>query len=281
MSLGKLSKPESRRYSSKEQYRFLIHTVLDNPEQTFNYLAGGQGDGFRIESDKPLNASLIDQQHTATFEGAAGFIIQPSEEAIDILGIWPRDVAIDMSTKSEANMTGTELLAATKQGEYNQIHLKAGKVEGVFIRVASDTGNELGFPQTNQALRDLAVQQGLPVAEIVVDPRQITEAEPIVRAPVNTGNGKLHQIVLPQNGYEYKIDVVKQTNGQDVSFVDTKGFAMRVAKIDGYDVWDRNLTTIDVASIYHSLTKLRQSNPEIVQYIEQQLVKLKNSKDTA
>jgi len=274
--LGEVSKPETRRYTSGEQYRFLVHTVLDNPERTFDYLSGDQPNGFRIESDKPLNASLIDQKHTATFEGASGLIVQPPEKAEDISGIWPGDVAVDMRTNARPNMTGIEALAATKQGEYNQVHLKAGKVEGVFIRVAADTGKELGYPQTNKALRDLAAQQGLPVAEISVNPRQIIEVEPAIKTPIYTGGGELHQIVLPHNGYEYKIDVVKQTNGQDISFVDAEGFAIRMTKIDGYDVWDRNLTDDDLASMQQSLALVRQSNPEIVQYVEQQIAELQN-----
>jgi hypothetical protein len=279
--LGEVTKPEARRYTADEQYRFLVHTVLDNPERTFDYLAGNQPDGFKIETDKPLNASLIDQRHTATFEGASGLIIQPPEKAADISGIWPGDVAVDMQTNGRPNMTGIEALVATKQGEYNQVHLKAGKVEGVFIRVAADTGEELGYPQTNQALKDLAAQQGLPVAEIAVNPRQITEAKPVLKTPIDTGGGELHQIVLPHNGYEYKIDVVKQANGQDISFVDAEGFAMRMAKIDGYDVWDRNLTADDLASIQQSLALVRQSNPEIVQYVERQIAELRNKDNTA
>lgn len=279
--LGELSKPEARRYTSDEKYRFLVHTVLDDPQITFNYLSGNESSGFRIQSDKPLNTSLIDQKHTATFEGASGLIVQPPDKAADISGIWPGDVAVDMQTNGQPNMTGIEALAATKRDEYNQVHLKAGKVEGVFIRIAADTGKELGYPQTNQALRELATQQGLPVAEIVVNPRDIQETEPLLKEPLPTGNGELYQIVLPHNGYEYKIDVVKQAEGQDVSFVDAEGFAMRMAKIDGYDVWDRNLTADDLTSIQQSLAPLRQSNPEIVQYVERQITELKSRSNNA
>jgi hypothetical protein len=103
----------------------------------------------------------------------------------------------------------------------------------------------------------------------------------VLKTPIDTGGGELHQIVLPHNGYEYKIDVVKQANGQDISFVDAEGFAMRMAKIDGYDVWDRNLTADDLASIQQSLALVRQSNPEIVQYVERQIAELRNKDNTA
>ena len=279
MLLGKLSKPESRRYSSNEQYRFLVHTVLDDPEGAFGYLSGRQPSGFRLESGKPLNCSLIDQAHTATFEGAAGFIIQPTKEVADILGVWSGDVAIDMQTKNGTTMTGDALLAATNQGEYNQVHLKVGKIEAVFVRVAADTGEELGFPNTNKILRKLAVQQGLPVVEIAVSSRPIVEATPLIKEPLNTGRGMLYQIVLPCNGYEYKIDVVKQLRGQDISFVDAKGFAMRMAKIDVYDVWDRNLASRDFTFILKNLALVRRVNPEIVQYVERKVSKLLSSED--
>jgi len=281
MSLGKLSKPESRRYSSKEKYRFLVHTVLDDPEGTFSYLSGNQSTSFRLKSGKPLNCSLIDQDHTATFEGAAGFIIKPTKDATDILGVWPSDVAIDMQTENKANMTGTEVLAATGQGEYNQIHLNAGQIEGVFIRVAADTGEELGFPNTNKTLRKLAAQESLPIVEIAVNPRPIIEAEPVLKEPLGTGDSKLYQIVLHCNGFEYKIDVVKQLKGQSISFVDAKGFAVRVAKVNGFDVWDRDLTTSDLTFIIKNLAVMRPSNPEIVQYVERQITKMLDREDTA
>jgi|GEM_PF-1523388 len=273
--LGEVSKPETRRYTSDEKYRFLVHTVLDDPRGTYGYLSGSQPNGFRIEADKPLNASLIDQRHTATFEGVSGLIIKPPEMAADVTGIWSGDVAVDMQTKGKPTMTGIEALAATNKGEYNQVHLKAGKVEGVFIRIAADSGQELGYPQTNQALRELAAEQGLPVAEIMVDPRDIREANPVMKEPIPTGNGELYQIVVPHNGYEYKIDVVKQ-DGSGVSFADSEGFAMRMAKVDNYDVWDRNLTRDDIDSIQDSLTALGQSNPEIVQYIQRQVAELQS-----
>lgn len=279
MLLGKLSKPESRRYSSNEQYRFLVHTVLDDPEGAFGYLSDGQPSGFRLESGKPLNCSLIDQSHTATFEGAAGYIIKPTKEDADILGVWTGDVAIDMQTKNRTTMTGDALLAATNQGEYNQVHLKAGKIEAVFVRVATGTGEELGFSNTNKTLRKLAAQQGLPVVEILVSSRRIVEATPLIKEPLNTGSSMLYQIVLPRNGYEYKIDVVKQLRGQDISFVDAKGFAMRLAKIDCYDVWDRNLTTSDFTFILKSLALIHSANPEIAQYVERQVTKLLNRED--
>lgn len=273
--LGEVSKPETRKYSSGEQYRFLVHTVLDDPRGAYGYLSGGQPNGFRIEADKPLNASLIDQRHTATFEGASGLIIQPPEKADDISGIWSGDVAVDMQTEGKPTMTGIEALAATNKGEYNQVHLKAGKVEGVFIRVAADSGQELGYSQTNKALRDLAAEQGLPVAEIMVNPRDIREANPVVKEPIPTGNGELYQVVVPHNGYEYKIDVVKQS-GSDVSFADSEGYAMRMAKVDNYDVWDRNLTNDDITSIQASLKVIGGSNPEIIGYIERQIAELQS-----
>ncbi len=273
--LGEVSKPEARRYAPDEQYRFLVHTVLDDPRRTFDYLSGNQSDGFKIEGDKPLNTSLIDQRHTATFEGVSGLIIKPPEMASDISGIWSGDVAVDMQTSGKPNMTGIEALVATNKGEYNQVHLKAGKVEGVFIRIAADSGQELGYPQTNQALRELATEQNLPVSEIIVKPRDIKEAEPTIKEPLPTGNGEMYQVVMPHNGYEYKIDVVKQ-DGKDVSFVDNEGFAMRMAKIDGYDVWDRNLTSGDLTSIQASLKVISSSNPKIVEYIERQVAELQS-----
>lgn len=218
---------------------------------------------------------MIDQRHTATFEGVSGLIIKPPEKASDITGIWSGDVAVDMQTKGKPTMTGIEALAATNKGEYNQVHLKAGKVEGVFIRIAADSGQELGYPQTNQALRELAAEQGLPVAEIMVDPREIKEASPVMKESIPTGNGELHQIVVPHNGYEYKIDVVKQ-DGSDVSFADSEGYAMRMAKVDSYDVWDRNLTSDDITSIQASLKVIGRSNPEIIEYIERQIAELQS-----
>ncbi len=264
--LGETTKPESRRYGN-EAYKFLVHVPLRHPTSVFEYL-GGQA-GFRAkEGEKPLNASLIDSAHTATFEGRSGLIIKQPDSSEDVTGVWPNDAGADSET-SGPRLSGDEALAGTKPGEYNQVHLRAtGGIEGVFIRVAADSGEELGPAQTNQELRQLAIEQGIPVAEVEVQPREIKEGTPAVSETRTTGVGDLHQIILPHNGFEYRIDVL---TGANVSYADAEGTATRVAKVDSYDVWDRELSPEDVASIAASLKSLASVDPTILAAVERQL----------
>lgn len=89
-------------------------------------------------------------------------------------------------------MTGDQALAATEQGEYNQLHLTATDgVKGVFIRIAADTGQELGSPKSNDMLRQLAADQSLPVAEIEVQPRLISEGTPTIKISETEGVSRL------------------------------------------------------------------------------------------
>ena len=57
-----------------EPFRFLITAAVQaNPTDLGTFLYG-DGTGFS-GSDRPVNTSLIDQDHTATFEGHNGFIL--------------------------------------------------------------------------------------------------------------------------------------------------------------------------------------------------------------
>lgn len=278
--LGEVTTPESRRYEPDEQYSFLIHTTLDDPSRTFDYLQGKSPSGFKIDGNKPLNTSLIDQKHTATFEGASGLIIRPPVSSKDIAGVWETDAGADTQTEQLPNQNfenpysrGYTVLDYTPQGQYNQVHIRTGKVEGVFIRVAADTGQELGFPATNQALRELAARENLPVAEIAVKQRDIQEAEPYI---MNGNKGGISHITIPHNDYEYRIDVIKPSGDSNVSYTDKDGFAMRMAKVDGYDTWNRNLSPEDIASIRASLDSLREQDPAAVAYIEKRLADMDN-----
>lgn len=265
--LGNLTMLESRRYGAGEEFRFLIHTTLRDPEQTLDYLATTYSGADR----KPLNTSLIDQAHTATFEGASGFVLKAPEKADDIIGAWSADVGIDLESTSATAMSGDELLSNTQPGEYNQIHLVRGKVAGMFIRVAADTGKDLGVPDANRALRQLAGERGLPIAEIAVQPREIVEAAPSFTEDGGERSGELYHIVLPHNGYEYRIDIVRGGPDSDISFLDSEGFAMRVAKVDGYDVWDRDLSPADLSSINAGLAALPDGESGIMSYVKTHL----------
>lgn len=266
--LGETTKAESRRYKQGgEPYKFLVHVPLRSSTEVFAYM-GGQA-GFRIgEGIRPLNASLVDNLHTSTFEGRSGLIIKQPDSPKDVTGVWSNDAGADLETAG-LRLSGDEALAATKPGEYNQAHLKATSgIEGVFIRVAADTGRELGPDQTNKELRQLAAEQGLPIAEIEVQPREIKEGDPTVSETKAAGVGDLHQIILPHNGFEYRIDVL---TGSKVSYADAEGTATRIAKVDAYDVWDRHLSAEDTASIVVSLKKLTDVNPVVLAAIERQL----------
>lgn len=58
---------------------------------------------------------------------------------------------------------------------------------------------------------------------------------------------------MPKDGFEYRIDLL---SGAKVSYANEQGFAMRGAKVDAYDVWNRDLTEADIVALETSLDEL-------------------------
>ncbi|MCC7543516.1 hypothetical protein IT415_02300 [bacterium] len=228
------TKPEAGVLKPGEKFRFLITAAVQaNPTELGTFLYNG-GTEFR-GSDRPVNTSLIDQDHTVTFEGRNGFILEPPEDPHDVVAAQPHDFGSNDLTRQSIEYTGDELLVATDPLAYNHINVASGKLLGVFIR-QRETGEDLGRAEANSELRAFAQQYGLPVVEIRTRPEELHAGPPTVeQLPANDGN-RLWKIRLPEEGVQRDIDVIQLKAGERPRGFDpnSEGFDLRVQEIDGY-----------------------------------------------
>lgn len=237
-----VTKAESRRYEPGEQYRFLIHGVLDDTEARAGELGASGTNGFdRTSHDRPLNCSLIDSAHTTTFEGKNGFIIKPPTDGESVVAAYNSDAGVN-DTSIEGNVpTAEQLLDSTSPADYNQVNITRGQIEGVYIRVRPD-GSELGSPGQNAQLRQLAETHGWPVAEIVAKPLELKAGEPSMSTEVMGDDLTKISIDLPENGSILKFAIVKyddldrarQANEKAHFTFDEHGIDIRLRQIDEY-----------------------------------------------
>lgn len=219
-----VTKPESRRYGPDEEFVFMVHCPLD-----IQYRVAALGTEEFTLDDRPLNNSLIDSEHTFTFEGMSGLIIEPPSEE-DILGAWSYDSGVN-DLQSEPEVTGPkEVLEATRPDDYNQVNIRRGRVIGVFIRIRED-GSEIGDTARNAELRKLAEQSGLPLAEIVVRPTRYPDEPPSVLSPQQG----LTTIEFSLGGKKYRLDELLADPYRPVPGATTvEGYYLRVREVDEY-----------------------------------------------
>ena len=220
-----VTKPESRRYGPGEEYIFLVHAPLDIDSRTSQL-----GLGEFTQTDRPLNTSLIDQDHNWTFEGMSGLIIQPPSSHEDVLGAWAYDSGLNDMVGEKGQPSPQVLLRETRKDNYNQVNIKTGRIEGVFIRV-TENGSELGSQQRNTQLREFARENGLPVSEIVVEPQIFEDSAPEIHKPTED----LTTVEFCKNGKKFRIDALLADPGRPLpgdSPVD--GYYFRAREIDAY-----------------------------------------------
>ena len=193
-----VSKPESRRYMPDEEFIFLVHAPLDIQDRT----AALGTEEFTL-TERPLNTTLIDQDHTWTFEGMSGLIIEPPESDSEVLGAWSYDSGLNDMVREENQPDALKVLEETRPDNYNQVNIRTGRVVGVYIRVRED-GSEIGDAQRSKQLREFATVHNLPIAEIVVEP-QIFEDEAV---HIHTPTEDLTSVEFVVDGKKYRIDAL-------------------------------------------------------------------------
>lgn len=249
-----VTKPEAGVLEPGEAFRFLITAAVQaNPTELGDFLYG-EGKGFR-GGDRPVNTSLIDQDHTTTFEGHNGFILEPPDDPHDVVAAQPHDFGSSDLARQPIEYTSDELLAATDPLAYNHINVARGKLQGVFIR-QRETGEDLGPAGANEELRAFAEQHGLPVVEIRTRPHELHVGPVTVeQLPANDGN-RLWKIKLPDEGVQRDIDVIQLKPGERPRGFDPnpEGFDLRVQEIDGYG--ESRFVMEDIPSLQAVLSRL-------------------------
>lgn len=231
-----MTKPESRRYEPTEYFAFMVHAPLDIRDRV-NQLGLGE---FTM-TDRPLNTSLIDQAHLWTFEGMSGLIIEPPSENEAVLGAWSYDSGLNDMDRQAVIPSPRRVLEETRTDNYNQVNVEKGKIAGVYIRIKED-GTELGNTERNQQLREFALQNGLPAAEIVVLQQMFNDSEPEIHEP----NTDLTSVEFTVQGHKFRLDALvahKELKGATA----TDGYYIRAREIDGYGVAGGDVT--DSASL--------------------------------
>ncbi len=229
-----LSEVRAGRVGAGEKFRFLVTAAVQRHPQEIGAWLDGDGAGFRA-ADRPVNTSLIDQDHNWTFEGNNGFILEPPADPDDIIAARPHDFASNDMSVQPIDHNAQELLEATSLQGYNQINIRSGKLAGVFIKLTPE-GAGLGDPVKNQQLRVFAEERGLPVVELGVKPQELHAGEPTLeRLPANAGN-ELWKIKIPGEGKLQELDIIQFQSGErpEGFRVDEAGFDMRLRDIDGY-----------------------------------------------
>lgn len=217
-----------------EKFRFLITAAVQTSPRQLGEWLEGDGNGFEA-TDRPVNTSLIDQDHTATFEGRNGFILQPPDTGDRIIAAQPHDFGSSDLERQVVDVSSDELLAQTDPLAYNHLNISAGKLRGVYIR-QRETGEDLGIPEANSDLRAFAAEHGLPVVEIRTRPHELHAGSATAeKLPANDGNG-LWKIKLPEEGLQRDIDVIQFKPGERPRGFQPseEGFDLRVQEIDGY-----------------------------------------------
>jgi hypothetical protein len=229
-----LTEPVDGRLPADSRYRFLITAAVQSDPVELGRWLLGSGSEFTV-NERPVNTSLIDQEHNWTFEGLNGFILAPPEREEDIIAAQPHDMASNDLESQPITTNAERLLDATSRQGYNHINVTAGKLNGVFIR-CTEEGAELGSHEANTKLRCFAHQHGLPVVELAVKPQDLKEGEiSIEQLPAKAGN-KLWKVRLPENGALREVDIIQfQPTERPKGFTtDASGFDLRVQDIDPY-----------------------------------------------
>lgn len=229
-----LSEVRAGRVGAGEKFRFLVTAAVQRHPGEIGTWLNGDGAGFRA-ADRPVNTSLIDQDHNWTFEGNNGYILEPPVNPDDIIAARPHDFASNDMSVQPIDHNAQELLEATNPQGYNQINIRSGKLAGVFIKLTPE-GTELGDPVKNQQLRAFAEERGLPIVELEVKPQDLHAGEPTMeRLPANDGN-ELWKIKIPGEGKLQELDIIQFQSGErpEGFRTDEAGFDMRLRDIDGY-----------------------------------------------
>lgn len=273
-----VSKPESRRYMPDEEFKFLVHAPLDIQDRT---TALGTEE-FTL-TERPLNTTLIDQEHTWTFEGMSGLIIEPPESDDEVLGAWSYDSGLNDMVREENQPDGLKVLEETRSDNYNQVNVSAGRVVGVYIRVRED-GSEIGDTQRSKQLREFAAVHNLPVAEIVVEPQIFEDEATQIHKPTED----LTSVEFVVDGKKYRIDALVADPDRPLAG-DTvfEGHYIRARSIDQYgeasgDIRDSDSLQSIVDQLHPLLeTDLDQNTRTTVEAMikryQQELDKLTNS----
>ena len=271
-----LTEVKAGRLEPDEPYRFLITAAVQaDPAQLGEWL-DGDGKGFQA-TDRPVNTSLIDQDHDWTFGGDNGFILSPPESGSDVIAAAPVDIgSSDMERTALPYQSADELLAATAETTYNQINIASGKLAGVFIRV-DEAGQELGRPHVNDRLRSFAGEHDLPIVEIPVPAKELHERPTQMQELAAKPGNKLWKISVTGEGVLHEIDVIKlspedQTRGMQP---DANGFDLRIQEIDPHGTSEFiNDRSENLAGLRARLEELVPSSPDDAQAIQFTLNKL-------
>lgn len=233
-----LTEAQSEQLGPDDKYRFLITAAVQSSPTELGTWLSGNGDGFRA-TDRPVNTSLIDQDHNFTFAGYNGFILEPPADGNDVVAATAHDVGSSGLDMQEVVTNGDQLLAETPPTGYNQVNIKAGKLQGVFIR-KTESGQELGREGANQELRNFAAEHGLPVVELVVKPQELKYGDSTMEElPANKGN-QLWKMELPEDGRLGEVYVVRFQPGEHPKGfnLDPNGFDIGIRDIDPYGSTD-------------------------------------------
>jgi hypothetical protein len=220
-----VTKPESKRYEPSDEFIFLVHAPLNIQDRT---TALGL-DEFTL-TERPLNTTLIDQDHTWTFEGMSGLIIEPPESDEEVLGAWSYDSGLNDMVREKNQPDATKVLEETRPDNYNQVNIRSGRVTGVYIRVRED-GSEIGDTQRSKQLREFAATHNLPVAEIVVEPQNFADHTAEVHKPTSD----LTSVEFSIAGKKYRVDALTADPSRPLEG-DTifEGHYVRARSIDQY-----------------------------------------------
>ncbi len=220
-----VTKPESRRYQPDDEFTFLVHAPLDIRART---------EALGLEefslTERPLNTTLIDQEHTWTFEGMSGLIIEPPSSQEEALGAWSYDSGLNDMVREETQPDPRTLLKETQPDNYNQVNITSGRVTGVYIRIRED-GSDIGNPARAAQLREFAQQNGLPIAEIVVKPQEFTDKPPEIVKPTED----LTTIEFTANGRKFRVDALQADPARPLPGDEPyEGYFLRARSIDQY-----------------------------------------------
>ncbi len=230
-----LTKPESHTFGPGEPFRFLLHAPAQrSPREVGPFLFGR--DGNFEKTDEPLNTSLIDQDHTWTFEGNNGFLIEPTDNPDDIISAHPNDAGVNDLSQQDIEFDADGLLAATSSQGYSHINIRAGRVAGVLIR-KDRSGNELGDPIKNQQLRDFASDPAHPltIVEVVVEPQELKAGPASFESKAAGQDMRMWKAKFPEDGALLEVDLARILTGEQPGFkTDEEGYVVRIRKLDEY-----------------------------------------------
>ncbi len=220
-----VTQPESRRYKPGDKFTFLVHAPLDIRART---------EALGLEefnlTERPLNTTLIDQEHSWTFEGMSGLIIEPPSSQEKVLGAWSYDSGLNDMVREEAQPDPSTLLEETQPDNYNQVNITSGRVIGVYIRIRED-GSDIGDPARSAQLREFAQQNDLPIAEIVVQPQEFTDKPPEIVKP----NKDLTTIEFTANGKKFRVDALVANPARPLPGDEPyEGYFLRARSINQY-----------------------------------------------